>query len=177
MGVRLFRFNTDLFNHYQFIWEDDYFFIFLPTGPKISSDEIEGIAIYKASLMIDQFGLEREKVAIRKWIRSNLKLVTGAIARWGIERRLLRLFPPYEFLYPKMFQMQLAKEFFPVPRASLHWGTRLDHREVIVKTLSGRPISGNTWFYAQKVDRHDLSPRYPWLTQDIAPGNRDATVV
>ena len=70
-----------------------------------------------------------------------------------------------------------ARKYFEVPTFLLHWGKCFSSKEVIVKPLTARPFSNGQLMYAEKVNRKLLDRKYPWFTQEIAEGNRDATVV
>ena len=50
-------------------------------------------------------------------------------------------------------------------------------KRVIAKQLIQRALDDGNLPYADVIDRSRLDPAYPWLTQEIAPGNRDATVL
>ena len=48
---------------------------------------------------------------------------------------------------------------------------------MIVKSLIARPFDDRRFLFAKALDVNSLSPEYPWFTQEIASGNRDATVL
>ena len=50
-------------------------------------------------------------------------------------------------------------------------------KDVIVKSLTQRTFSTHDVAYAKIVDQSQLDSRWPWFTQEIAAGNRDATVL
>lgn len=175
--VEVFRYNADLFNHYQFLWKDDSFEIMDPTGRKIQSCEVEALVVYKALQPLDEPVAFDSLYEDPKWIKSTLNYLLSAFIRWASDRSLLRLWSPMEQKYPKTFQMEVAKEFFAVPEFLIHWGFPLHSKTVIAKTLTQRPILNRQFLYAKKLDRNKLDPKYPWFTQEIADGDRDATVL
>jgi hypothetical protein len=75
--------------------------------------------------------------------------------------------------------MRVAKDYFLVPDWSVGWGYRRPEGKVMVKRFSPEPlgIQRDHFVYVQSVDAERLSPSYPWLTQQIGKGDRDATVL
>jgi len=75
--------------------------------------------------------------------------------------------------------MRVAKDYFPVPDWSVGWGYRRSEGKVMVKRFSPEPlgIQRDHFLYVQSVDAERLSPSYPWLTQQVGKGDRDATVL
>ena len=115
--------------------------------------------------------------AEREWLISWMNQLYGCFACYGKERNLIRLWCPYGIGYAKTLQMKIAKKYFPVPDFKIYSGLSLDSHRVIVKPLTQRPLSNGEMAYAKIVDRAELDPAWPWFTQEIAPGNRDATVL
>ena len=173
-----FRFNTDMFDQYRFAWSNDEFEIADPTGRICKSNDITQIVFYKGALSSvfplpngEKFDPEQRYVI--SWINK----LYNCIVCYGMVKGVNRLWSPYELAYAKTLQMKLAKKYFEVPDFVLHWGTTLSSRQVIAKTLTQMPMSNGEMSYARVVDRADLHPDWPWFTQEIADGNRDATVV
>ena len=177
MGHDAFIFNIDRFDAYRFEWRGERFHILDPLDREIDSTQVEAMAIYKGLLQIDQECPWQHEYEGAKMLRSMMNAVSHTFANWAIERKLLRLWTPYEMLYPKFKQMAAAQKYFAVPEAALSWNVPLPDREIIVKPLVGRPPSDDGSFYAQKLNGSQLAAEYPWFTQEIAPGDRDATVL
>lgn len=177
-NIPLFRFNLDRYNEYQFLWTLQGFEIIDPTGRSISSSQITAAACYKALLpygekMPFSYLVDGED----EWVKSCLNYITNSLANWLKNRKLLRLWDCTEIKYFKVKQMELAQKYFAVPEFMIHWGFHLTGKEVVAKTLTQRFFTDQKFAYVTKVDRNTLDPVYPWFTQDIAPGSRDATVV
>lgn len=79
----------------------------------------------------------------------------------------------------RLAQMRVASEYFSVPDWSVGWGIRLPAGKRMVKRFVPQPVGvgQNRYIFVQSVDAERLSPDFPWLTQDIATGVRDATVL
>ena len=172
-----FRLDIDRYWEYKFLISDNHFEIINACGDVLRSSETSFIAIYKARLPIDEEFPSCLDISNVKWVRSTLNGVVSSIARWAIQHSCLKLWTPYEILYPKTFQMDVAKEYFSVPAYNIHWGFVMQPRDMIVKPLIGRPLENKGTFYAKVQNINSLSKDYPWFTQEIASGNRDATVL
>ena len=173
-----FRFNMDMFNNYMFYWDRSGFKITSPGGLTCLSREISGIVCYHARMTIDQHfdGMEHYN-GESKWVISWLNHLHDCIIAWGMRKEKIKLFTPAGIVFSKTLQMDTAKKYFSVPHYYLHWGMTPAPGEVIVKSLTQRPFSDGSTAYAKIVDRNTLSPQWPWFTQEIAPGDRDATVL
>lgn len=175
--IPAFRLNLDMFHKYQFMWREDQFEIEDCTGRRCCSEDVEIMAFYKGLFSIDEpLDLDNEYTET-KWLKSWMNKIYYCFVRYGAERNQIRLWDPIEYTFSKPWQMTVAKEFFAVPEFIIHWGFPLQSKQVIAKPLTSRPLENDgEMLYAQIVDRAQLDPRYPWFTQDIADGNRDATV-
>lgn len=176
-NISVFRFNTDMFDKYEFQWDTKGFCISDKYSHYIDSKQIKIIICYKGLISVDEcadFDITHSEC---KYIKSWLNCLHHDIVKLGLENKLIRLWSPFEPLFPKVWQMNMAKKYFSVPEYTLYWGNELSSKNVICKPLTSRPLENNNFIYAQKVDRSLLDIKYPWFTQNIADGNRDATVV
>lgn len=175
--IDAFRLNLDLFNFYKFKWCNDEFEIEDPIGRKFHSQNLDSAIFYKGIFTIDE-PLDFDHTHVEpKWLKSYLNNIYFCIASYAINKNKVKLWLPQEVYYPKTLQMQMAKEFFDVPSFQIHWGFKSESKEVIAKPLTQRYFENGTAMFATKVNRADLSEDYPWFTQNIAQGDRDATVV
>ncbi|MBE6372733.1 MAG: hypothetical protein E7055_11765 [Lentisphaerae bacterium] len=176
--IHVFRYNTDEYNKYSFLWNEDGFIFKDPCGRTIKSDDIDIVVMYKSLLSLREnhkFDFMGEDNV--RYIEINVNYVTNALAQWASINNLLRLWPLREYHIPKTYQMFLAKKFFSVPKAEIHWGNTLKHKIVMFKTLAPFVTHDYQYTYVDKCDREQLSPDYPWFTQEIATGDRDATIL
>ena len=175
--IPAFRFNLDMFDSYKFLWDNDSFEITDPVGRTCKAADITAMVFYKGAIP-SWFSFDNKIYSAEKdWLVSWLNQLYICIMCYGEERGLIRLWRPHGFGCAKTLQMRVAKKYFTVPKYMLHWGQTLDSHQVIAKTLTQRPLSCGEMAYAKIVDRADLDPAWPWFTQEIADGNRDATVV
>lgn len=175
--ISFFRFNTDMYDRYRFLWHGDEFEIIDPLGRKCDSHDVSICVMYKCILWPPHMRQRFGKVKDPLYVTYILNELCGCIANWAMDRKILRLWHPTEYAYPKTRQMEIAKKYFAVPEFSIHWGFSLNSKKVIAKQLVQRSLDDGSLPYADAVDRSTLDPAYPWLTQDIADGNRDATVL
>ncbi len=171
--IDFFRFNTDLYDNYQFLWQGDNFEIIDPVGRVCNSAEVSICVMYKSFLR----QLTNPQIENPRYIMTIVNGVCCCIANWALQRKILRLWHPHEYAYPKTLQMEIAKKYFSVPPFSLHWGFSMSSKEVVAKQLVQQALDDNTLPYVERVDRALLDTKYPWLTQNVALGDRDATVL
>jgi len=176
-SMQVFRLNFDRYCDYKFLFRDDQFEIINAQGVILHSHEITHVVSYKARLPIEEAFPADIQIQDAKWVRSTLNYIVYCIERWAIQHSCLKLWTPYECLYPKSFQMDIAKKYFSVPPYNIHWGFLMESKDVIVKSLIARPFDNKGFLFAKVRDVNSLSPKYPWLTQEVADGNRDATVL
>jgi len=177
-NISVFRFNLDMFNSYHFYWNNDEFKISDPLGRCCQSSEITAMVFYKGLIPMWQFFDNDQRYNTeRNWLISWLNKLYDCFVCYGIENNLIRLWRPYGFGYAKTFQMKIAKKYFQVPDFKLHWGISFPSKHVIAKTLTQRPLSNGEMAYAKIVDQAKLDPSWPWFTQEVAAGDRDATVL
>lgn len=177
-NIASFRFNLDMFDSYRFLWNNSSFQIIDPTGRSCCSDDISCMVFYKGiiapwySFEIDKpYNMERE------WLISWLNRVYDCLLSYGADKSIIRLWRPHGFGYAKTRQMMVASKYFTVPDFKIHWGYDFKSHHVIAKPLTQHPLSAGEMSYAKIVDIANLDSKWPWFTQEIARGNRDATVV
>lgn len=173
----VFRLNVDRYWEYKFLFTDNHFEIINKQGDVVHSHETTQIVSYKAHLTIDEAFDPDLSITNAKWVRSTLNYIVYSLVRWAIQNSCLKLWTPFEIFYPKTFQMDIARQYFSVPSYNIYWGFVMKSKNMIVKPLIGRPLEDHGSLYAKIVDVNSLSSDYPWFTQKIASGNRDATVL
>lgn len=176
-SMPVFRLNFDRYCDYKFLFSDDRFEIINAKGHILRSHEVTHVVSYKARLPIEEAFPVDIQIQDTKWVRSTLNYVVYCIAKWAIQHSCLKLWTPYEFLYPKSSQMDVAKKYFSVPPYNIHWGFCMESKDMIVKSLVARPFDNKGFLFAKVLDVNSLSSEYPWFTQEIASGNRDATIL
>ena len=176
--IPAFRFNLDMFSNYRFWWKNDDFIIEDKTGRICKSEELTAMVFYKGTLMFEQpFENEDKYAPEQKWVVSTLNQIYRCLMCFGMEHGLLHLWHPHEHHFAKTLQMKIAKKYFAVPDFYLYWNHTLQQDNVIVKSLTQRPLSSGEMMYAKIVSPTNLDPLWPWFCQNVAEGDRDATVV
>lgn len=177
LSVPFFRLDFDRYCDYKFLFSDNRFEIINSKSEILRSCDVDCVISYKAKLPIDEPFHADLKLTDIKWVRANLNYVILSLTRWAIQHSCLKLWTPYEYMYPKTYQMDVAKKYFAVPSYNIHWGFAMESKSVIVKPLVGRPLENKGFLYASVRNVNSLASMYPWFTQELAPGNRDATVL
>ena len=169
-----FRLNVDFLEDYSICIHNDGFQISDPLGRSIDSKDISNAFIYKGSLILGEYkaGVGGDSL----WFASTFNNIVNNLIVYLISQRKLKLFSPYEQIYPKSMQMIIAHKYWNVPTWSIDLGHSLPKGEVMVKQLTSRAYNGKR-LDVKKVEASDLDPQYPWFTQKPAKGNRDATVL
>ena len=176
-SIPIFRFNSDRYWEYKFVFSDNEFEIVNGNDERLQSKDVKYVVSYKSHLNLEENFQTNLQIKEEKWVRSSLNYVVQCIMRWAIQHSCLKLWTPYEMLYPKTLQMHVAQKYFSVPDYNIHWGFAMERRDVIVKSMIARPFEDKSFLFAKLVDVNSLSPLYPWFTQDPAAGSRDATVL
>ena len=169
-----FRLNVDFLEDYSICIHNDGFQISDPLGRSIDSKDISNAFIYKGSLILGEYkaGVGGDSL----WFASTFNNIVNNLIVYLMSQRKLKLFSPYEQIYPKSMQMIIAHKYWNVPTWSIDLGHSLPKGEVMVKQLTSRAYNGKR-LDVKKVEASDLDPQYPWFTQKPAKGNRDATVL
>lgn len=178
-GLPVFRFNIDLWQSYRFIWTREGFDICDPTGRSLSSNEVTACLWRRPSLLYTP-DWQGGTVDDRKATEAELSALVLEIGEWARATRRLRLIEPMATRRAgRLIQMTVAAEFFTVPEWIAGWGFRRPLGRRMVKRFAPEALgpARNQFIYVQSVDAERLSPDYPWITQDIGHGDRDATVL
>ena len=169
-----FRLNVDFLEDYSICIHNDGFQISDPLGRSIDSKDISNAFIYKGSLILGEYKARDGGDSL--WFASTFNNIVNNLIVFLMSQRKLKLFSPYEQIYPKSMQMTIAQKYWIVPTWSIDLGHSLPQGEVMVKQLTSRAYNGKR-MDVKKVEASDLASQYPWFTQKPAQGNRDATVL
>jgi hypothetical protein len=175
----VFRFNIDLWLDYKFAWTPGGFAIRDPSGRMLDSNQISACLWRRPSLQLTpewRGGSKEDRAATE----TELHAVMWEIAGWLRSRGRLRLIEPTaQRRVGKISQMRVASRFFPVPDWSVGWGFRFPAGKRMVKRFAPGAVGEqrDRYIYVQSVDAERLSPDFPWFTQEIGRGVRDATIL
>ena len=176
-GQPVFRFNIDLWASYRFVWTPDGFAFADPAGRAAASEALSACLWRRPSLR-ETAGWQGGDPDARDATEAELHALMREIAEWARARRLLRLIEPNgPRRVGRLAQMRVARQFFAVPEWSMGWGVRWPAGRRMVKRLTTEPLghARDRQIYVQSVEAERLAPGWPWLTQAIARGTRDAT--
>jgi len=178
-GVPVFRFNIDLWARYRFAWTVDGFVFRDPTGRMADSGTIDAVLWRRPSLHETpewEGGSPEDRAATE----AELQTIVREIADWARARGRLRLIDPAgSRRVGRLAQMRVARDFFRVPDWAVGWGVRWPSGRRMVKRLTAEAVGAerDRYIYVQSVESDRLAPEWPWLLQEIAEGDRDATVL
>jgi len=175
----VFRFNIDLWVDYQFAWTPAGFAIRDPSGRTLKSEDISSCLWRRPSLQ-DTPQWRGGTAEDRQATEAELHAVVREIAEWARARGCLRLTEPSApRRVGRLAQMRVAGAFFLVPDWSVGWGIRWPAGKRMVKRFVAEPLGlhRDRHIFVRSVDAERLSPDFPWLTQEIGQGVRDATVL
>jgi hypothetical protein len=178
-GQPVFRFNIDLWASYRFAWTPDGFAFADPSG-RVAASEALTACLWRRPSLRETAGWVGGDPNAREATEAELHALTRELAEWARARRLLRLIEPNgPRRVGRLAQMRVAREFFAVPDWSMGWGVRWPSERRMVKRLTTEPLGPerDRQVYVQSVEAERLAPGWPWLTQAIAPGTRDATAL
>ena len=179
-GLGLFRLNTDLLNHYQIHIDAEGFSIADPTGRRIRRGDITSCLWRKPWHSSNDFLLSYPAEE-REWLNSQLKVLVREIVNLCRYDGKLRLIEnDASRRADKVMQMEVAKRHFKVPSWEYVLNAEAAAGRRVTKALSPNLLTKDGLahsLYTTVVEAKSLSPRYPWLVQDIAPGSRDTTLV
>lgn len=175
----VFRFNIDLWLDYRFAWTPSGFAIRDPSERTVRSEDVSSCMWRRPSLQDTpewRGGTAEDRIATE----AELHAVVREIAEWARARGCLRLIEPSApRRVGRLAQMRVASEFFSVPDWSVGWGFRWPVGKRMVKRFVPEALGlrRDRHIFVQSVDAERLSPDFPWLTQEIGRGARDATVL
>jgi hypothetical protein len=175
----VFRFNIDLWLDYQFAWTPSGFAIRDPSGRMVESEDVSSCLWRRPSLQ-DTPQWRGGTAEDRSATEAELHAVVREIAEWARARGCLRLIEPSApRRVGRLAQMRVARAFFLVPDWTVGWGVRWPAGNRMVKRFAPEPLGlqRDRHIFVRSVDTERLSPDFPWLTQDIGQGARDATVL
>lgn len=177
--VPVFRFNIDLWTRYRFAWTAEGFAFHDPSGRMLRSEEITA-CLWRRPSLADTPAWDGGSPADRTATEAELHTIVRELGDWARARGLLRLIEPSgPRRVGRLAQMRVARAYFTVPDWAVGWGVRWPPGRRMVKRLTTEAVGvdRDLQIYVQSVEAERLSPEWPWLLQDIAPGDRDATVV
>jgi len=169
---KVFRFNTDLFQQYEFWFDASGFTLTDPSGRSCSSQQI-----FKAYWRWPDWPVTRG--AEERYVQAELRYLLSEMTNllWA-DSKFVLVEPGAPRRAGKLLQLMRAAEFFNVPpfRASLNTRHSAGGEPEVVKSLSKRLPDGR-FIFSTAVDPSRLAPSLPWFVQSYVEADFDMTVV
>ena len=175
----VFRLNVDLWMSYRFAWTPSGFAISDPSGRMATSEDVS-TCLWRRPWLRDTPAWQGGSADDRAATEAELNAIVRELAEWARAWGYLRLIDPSgPRRVGRLAQMRVARKFFRVPDWVVGWGVRLSAERRMVKRFATEPLgqAGDRYIFVRSVDAECLSSHWPWLTQDVACGTRDATVL
>ena len=180
-GQGFFRWNIDLWRHYETRFDGNGFFFSDPTGRTVDATKANVLLIWRKpftalmnfdDLDIEEADQEQARVQIGQWLQALVALMKPA--------GRVRLIEPFaDRRLPKLYQLYAAQAYFAVPRSHFGITTRPCNfgPMMITKPLGTPGVGGDNIFYTQRVDGEELFRPYPWFVQEALVEGLDVTCV
>lgn len=175
----VFRFNVDLWAHYEIRISEAEFFFADPIGRTITQGSCSGMYLRKAYFLDEERGRPTGG-DIETWCQFQVRSIVDGIYSICQENGLVRLVERNaDRRLSKVFQMRSASIYFNVPRwvvTTCPEDSGLDD-PVVCKGLSSTFLGDFRSLFTTEVALRNLSPGYPWLIQELINADGDLTVV
>jgi hypothetical protein len=180
-GLKVFRWNIDLWQHYETQFDGQHFIFADPTGRAIDATDDEVVLLWRKPftelMRFDDMPLcpadeEVAKTQMGQWLQAVVALMKA--------QGRVRLIEPYaDRRLPKLYQLWLAREFFAVPASLFSVSAHVDKvgTQIITKPLGNPGVGEHNIFYTRHVDADQLVRPYPWFVQAALIGGHDVTCV
>lgn len=178
-GQSIFRWNVDLWRFYDLSFDGRRFLIRDPAGRSVDLAARETILLWRKPFL-DQMEFDglapadeyQARLQVREWLNAVVSLA-------GSQGRVRLVDPHGDRRVPKLFQLQVASEFFLVPGSHFGISGTPDAlgSEVIAKPLGDPAVSDGRIFFTQRVDPTELLRPFPWFIQEAVTGGHDVTCV
>ncbi len=170
---KVFRFNYDLFNHYELAFTPDRWTIKNPAGRFISSDCVTSVFWWKSF----NYYLPDED----PFIVEEVKYVFRELYNWCRLRGLTKG-NPHDFhnRLGKLNLLNIASKHFKTPKSLASFRLagigELESDDVVAKSFSSGLTVTNRALLTTQVDKSKLHPDFPWFLQEKIISLSDITV-
>lgn len=183
IGIRAFRWNIDLWEDYELALNDSGLLFSGPIQDPIYISATSTKLIWRKPFV--EYITKRNESKINEedivFLRNQTRAFLQEISAYFRSKQRLFIDPISENIWPKLKQLSLAKNYFPVPNYDFSFrkpsaGFTNSNNKFITKPL-GNPSVGKDVFYTKQIDPSGLERPFPWFLQEAIVGGRDATAV
>jgi hypothetical protein len=180
-GLEVFRWNIDLWRHYDLRVHGTGFVLEDPTGRTVDASSDDVLMIWRKPFTeymdFEDQSLESIDCA---HARTQMDVYLQSLVALLRTRGLVRLVEPFaDRRLPKLHQLYLARDLFAVPKFlfSIRGDPADLGPEVVTKPLGDPGLGGNRMLYTRRVDPARLCRPFPWFQQRALIGGQDVTCV
>jgi hypothetical protein len=176
-NIEVFRFNIDLFAHYEVRFNKSEFILEDPTGRNVSVHDPNIRLLWRKPFL--ESVTWPEATEVEPIVRGNL----GAVLRTMVNVQLLAgksllVMPFQDGNLSKLQQLRDADDYFSVPDYEFSIGRSSEFNgEAVTKPLRALSTRDNKNFYSTLVDASQLQRPFPWFLQDPVIEGADVTAV
>ncbi len=179
----VFRLNSDCFEKYKIVLNDDGFYIEDPVGRIACSKNISKALWRKPALKQDLLIKSQELSDKEDYINRELWYCAREIINllW-LQRKIVLIEPFADLRVGKFIQYSIAKKYFTIPAYEFRYNTKLKNfknKDTVVKSLTMHPIDKKQYLvlYTTKASENELSQTDTWMVQEYIDARYDVTVV
>ncbi len=174
----VFRFNTDLIDHYQLVLSPSRELqISDPLGRTITLDDTAKL-YWRKPLWPELPGASENEVA---FLREEVKCLSLDLFNLAAYAGLAVLVDPHaQRRLGKLLQLRVASRYFTVPGTATCLPLSQPSFSAdgfVVKSLSGEQLRDYRFLYTTRVELEELEPGAPWTIQELIDSRIDVTVV
>ncbi|OSS42188.1 Glutathione synthase/Ribosomal protein S6 modification enzyme (glutaminyl transferase) [Desulfurella amilsii] len=179
----VFRFNSDCFEKYKIVLNNDGFEIRDPLDRIANNTNINKVLYRKPSLKQDLLIKPKQLSDEEDYIDKELYYAAREIINLAwMQRKVVLIEPLVDFRVGKFVQLSVAKKYFNVPNYEFRYNTKLkefNDRDIVIKSLTMQPIDKKQYLvlYTTKTKENGLSDNQPWMIQEYIDAKYDITVV
>jgi hypothetical protein len=178
IDVPIFRWNVDLWEHYEIRIENGRCEFIDPTGRSVDLYSDDVFLLWRkpfVDLAIDA----EQRLSAENWefAKSELRQILLSVeAVFRARNRTVFIEPYADRRLPKLLQLKMASDFFDVPPYSFSVRSNFLADPIIIKPLGNAQIGKNI-FYTTKSSSTSLLRPFPWFSQRAILGGSDITCV
>lgn len=180
-GTPAFRWNVDLWQHYEIQSTQDRFQVVDPLGRKADLLSETCFLIWRKPFTAQMTFDPRQDGQINDdFARSEMQQALSGIAHWLRMSGRVRLVEPFaDRRLPKLLQLRIAPNYFSVPQYdfSILGFSLTIPQPTIAKPLGNPSVGEQAIFYTTAVEPPVLGRPFPWFVQSMIPEGKDVTCV